>query len=179
MLKRYGNTQIGARQVNPFRMPISKPTRLGREHMPHFWNPTRAGVRQGPEWFQALLREIDPDLRVTWNPIRERWYVWVKAPRITNPISQGWMLLFPVQYADGSYAPLDERTIAKIHEVTLGRYGGAVKYFNRVADEMDREREQAIEDRKDAIGRSARDYYRHIIPSVGYGKSNGSKCANS
>lgn len=126
----------------------------------------------------AKVAEIDPDVRVTWNAYRERWQVWAPKPSLRNPISQGWLFLFPVQYDDGSYAPLDERTLSKLYQVSAQVWGSAKAYFNRIEEEKARDKERYVAKRRDSINKGAGEYFDFTQPKISMcGPSSGSKCA--
>lgn len=153
-----------------FKQAIAKAPKLGPEHNPWFWNPNRVGARSHPAWFQRYLDEVGPDLAVVWNPIRERWQAFCRAPRIDHPVCQGWRLLFIHSDVDGSYMPLDERLVARIFAASAMSSGGAVKYFERIAAEYARD-EAAKEKRlqQEAIDQ-AMPYYEHSqIKNIGKG----------
>lgn len=165
--------------MSDFRVKPDRGKRAPIESNPWWWNPSRPGVRGGPAWFEAKLVEIDPNLGISWNSYKERHQIWVRAPhRMKNALAQGWLLLFTVENSDKSYAPLDERTLAKIYEISADKWGNARSYFNRVVDEMDRDRLKAEAAHKDELDYISGDYYDHLQPHVGYGRSNGSKMAN-
>lgn len=142
----------------------------GPEANPWWWNPARPAVRFAPEWFMVQLRRLDPDLRVVWNAYTERWQVWAPSPRIQHPLCAGWMMLFPVKYPDGSYCPLDERTLAKIHEVSARAWGGAKQYWDRIESETARDRAKMKADRADSVKYGAGEYYNYMqIKNIGSG----------
>lgn len=180
MLARYPGTEIGARQSTPFRAPISKPRSLKPEANPWFWHPDRVGAGEPPLDFAKQLKQFDPELRVTWNPHEERWYVWVRKPNLHTRLCNGWMLLFPIRYPDGSYMPLDNRIFAQLYYISAARWGNGLRYFDRILAELDRDEEKRVASRKDSVGWLARDYWKHTQPSVSMcGPSNGSKTANN
>lgn len=170
---------INSGNQNTITLPTVRGKVLDPESNNWWWNPSRPGVRQGPDWFMATLKEIDPDIRVTWNAYRERWQVWAPKPSMQNPISQGWLLLFPVQLPNGDYAPLDERTLAKLYQVSARVWGGAREYFNRIESEMERDKQRAADQRRDSINQGAGEYFDYTQPKVSMcGPSNGSKCSS-
>lgn len=163
------------RKLTPFKQAIAKPEKLGPEANPNWWNPSRVGVRGGPADFEKQLKEFDPDLRVTWNAYTKRWQLWMHKPKLRNPITMGWLLLFVWKYPDGSYAPLDNRVFARLYSASAAKWGNGKKYFDRVAYELEHEREQAEATRKDNVKYAAGEFYDHILPRVGYGSNTGSK----
>lgn len=159
------------RQSAPFRQRVSKPTRIpGPETIPAYWNPNRQSIRLAPEDFRKKLRAIDPELECTWNPIEERWLIFQRAPRMQHPLCSGWMLLFVVKNADGSYAPLDQRVFARLYAGSARAWGSAKEYFNRIEAEMQRDRESFERaNRQDTIDQ-AMPYYDHSqIKNIGKG----------
>ncbi len=170
---------IHTRNARSISLPTTKGQVLGPESNSWWWHPSRPGVRHGPDWFMATLKAIDPDLQVTWNAYRERWQVWAPRPTLRNPVCQGWLLLFPVQLPDGSYAPLDERTLAKVYEVSSRVWGNAKSYFNRIEAEMARDKALAESSRADNVKHAAGEYFDYTQPKVSmFGPSNGSKCSD-
>lgn len=146
------------------------------ESISWYWNPSRPGVRLGPQWFRKKLAELGDDLEVTWDAFRERWCIFVRRPRVQHPIGMGWALLFRVENADGSYRPLDERVLARLFEASRKKWGSGQKYFEAIEREMQRERERADrESLQDAIDQSM-EVFNHSQISVSMrGASNGSK----
>lgn len=165
--------------TQPFTMPVARPRPVGPEASDWFWNPNRVGVRGAPDYFAAQLQAFDPELAITWNPLTERWLVWVRKPKLVSKLCRGWLLLFPVRYEDGSYQPLDDRIFARLYAISGQRWGSGAAYFRRIEQEIERDRQQAEDSRRDSVGYLAREYFPHTQPWVGYGLSNGSKFANN
>lgn len=169
----------GTKKTSGFKTAVGdKSGRLGPEHNRWFWNPNRIGAKPAPEWFQAKLREVDPDglVDIRWNPITERWQAFYKKPGFEHPICQGWTLLMVLQYPDGSFMPLDERTLAALYQASARRWGNGKEYFLAIEREIerDKEREEARQ-RQEAID-IAMPFYDHSQISVSMaGESNGSK----
>lgn len=175
---RLPGTNIGARRVAPFSQPIAKPKKVSPEETWWFWYPDRVGIKKAPEWFDKDLKAIDNTLEVTWSPVHERWLVWARSNSI-NKLSPGWRLLFPVQYPDKSYMPLDERIFARLYSADGMQWGSAKHYFEHFMAEFERDKAKREKDREDNVRYAAGEYYGHIVPSVsGYGPSNGSKFSN-
>ena len=84
---------------------MSSPLTPAIESELKFWHPNRFGVRFAPNAFRTELRQMHPDLDVTWHPTRERWLVWYKRPRIQHHLCPGWLLLFVVENSEGAYVP--------------------------------------------------------------------------
>jgi hypothetical protein len=167
--------RLNARDIGTVTTPISKPKPLGPERSWHFFHPGRADAVLAPESFRRDVDAIDPQLRVVWHPVHERWCVWVKNPRITHWMCAGWQMLFPVRYGDGSYMPLDERTLATIYDRSPRKWGNGKIYFDRIVEEVKRDTDARQRHRGEYVGQIARDHWKHAQIQVGYGKSNGSK----
>ena len=135
-----------------------------------YWHPQRHGVKLAPETFRQRLKDIHPDLEVTWHPLSERWLVWYKRDRVKNRLCPGWLLLFPVETSWGEYVPLDERVFAAIYEVSNRKMGEANKYWERL--EAEQRFEKASRDRaldQHARDRAGEDYDYHQIKNIGSG----------
>lgn len=165
----------GELKSNPITIHPTQPKIPGPEHNIWFWHPGRIGVRFAPSDFRRRLQEIDPELDVTWNPIIERWTVWMKKPSLQTPICQGWGLLFVVKEPNNSYRPLDERIFARLYEASTRKWSNAKTYFAAVEREIEREKElKSKRSTQDAID-IAMPSFEHSQIKVGYGKSSGSK----
>jgi hypothetical protein len=165
----------GKRRVNPFRMPIARPKRVGPEHNPWYWHPFRVGVRSAPEEFTKKLLEVDPELACTWNPVKEHWSIWMRKPSIQNPICQGWALLFNVPPRE-----LDERVFARLYEASARKWGNGREYFRRIEAEFERDRQKREATRQQEARDIAGDYYDFTQIKVSMrGPSSGSKFANN
>lgn len=149
---------------------------LGPEVNPWWWSPSNVSAVFGPDDFRKRLKDIGHELEVTWSPIAERWLIFCRAPRVNHKICQGWRLLFINQEADGSFLPLDERVFARIYAASTYSHGSAVKYFDRVVEEMRRDKEaREAKDSADQID-MAMPWFDHAqIQVSGFGKSSGSK----
>ena len=151
---------------------------LGPEHSDWFWNPNRIGAGEAPAWFRAKLKEVDPDgfVDIRWNPLKERWAAFYRKPGFAHPICQGWTLLMKIEYPDGSYMPLDERTLAALYQASGRRWGNGKEYFHAIEREIEREREQRERARTQEAVDVAMPAFEHSQISVSMqGKSNGSK----
>ena len=171
------------RDVGGFKTPVgNRAGRLGPEVNPWFWNPNRIGARPAPDWFQAKLREVDPDghIDIRWNPIRERWAAFYKKPNFSHPICQGWQLLMIVEEPGShAYMPLDERFLAALYQASGRRWGNAKEYFLAIEREMERERDQReARQRQDAIDLAMPSFEHSQISVAMNGPSNGSKFAD-
>lgn len=161
----------------PFKQQIAKPKRLGPEFNPWYWHPFRPDAQLAPDSFMKRFKaEMGQELEITWNPINQRWQVWSRAPRMQNPICQGWRLLFIHNGPSGEYLPLDERIYARLYSCSVQAHGSAKAYFDRICNEMERDRErQTQKDLADQIDMSM-PYFEHSqIKVSGFGKSSGSK----
>lgn len=146
----------------------------------HFWHPDREGVEACPPEFDRKLKLLHPDLACVRPPagasrlgLRSRcWLVWWKCPRITHPISPGWMLLVAWHNEDDACTPLplDDRVLANIYMRDARIFGNGKQYFSRIVDEM--QRDEAIKQKQQADYRGDRsdDYYEHTkIKNIGHG----------
>jgi hypothetical protein len=167
---RRGITGGTGRRV-PVSHRIARPAPLGPEHNPWFWNPFNVSAVECPEWFQRKLKEVDPDgiVKVIWNPVRHRWGVFAKAPKINHPVCRGWKLLFLVE-ENGEFIPLDERVLWKLFERSGRKWGNLLEYWLKVEQTIMRDREKADADHKDMVAYSAGEYYDYMkIKNIGKG----------
>jgi hypothetical protein len=167
---------LGKRKVNPFKQDIAKPSRVGPEMNPWFWNPNQVSVRFAPAEFMRKLHQLGEELSCTWNPITERWQLWARSNKINQKVCRGWNLLFIHNERDGSYAPLDERVFARLFHASVLSSGSGKEYFARVMSEM--EREQAKRERdslQDSIDAAMPSFEHGQIKVAMRGKSSGSK----
>ena len=149
------------------------------EESPQFWHPNRFGVEFAPESFRQQLREIHHDLEATWHPLRERWLVWYKRPRIQHHRSKGWLLLFVVEDSSGQYVPLDTRALAACYEQSGFKWGSGKKYWARVEEESQREQMERDADREQELSDVGSDRWDHTRIQVSMrGHSSGSKFVN-
>ena len=141
-----------------------------------YWHPNRFGVRFAPQPFRGDLRAVHPALDVTWHPVRERWLVWYRRPRIAHHLCPGWLLLFVVETSTGGYVPLDARTFAAVYEQSGFKWGSGKAYWARVEREAQREREDADAERDHVLEEVGSDHWDHTKIQVSMrGSSNGSK----
>lgn len=166
---------IGTRKLSPFTMTPARPKKLGREHHRWFFHPNRCDIRLGPERFRRLLKDFDQGLEVAWNPIHERWGIWMRDPKIQHPVCQGWKLMFFSQDEKGVYEPLDQRILAKLYARSAKQFGNLWEYWLRVEQEMERDREKRDDNHVTHMNQGAGDYFDFMKIKVGYGKSSGSK----
>lgn len=153
-------------------LPLAKPKPLGPEHNPWYWNPNRVGAREAPAWFQEKLRAVDPEREVDirWNPIKERWVAFYRKPSFAHKLCQGWTLLMIIQYPDGSYMPLDERTLAALYNASVRKWGSGKAYFDAIEREVTRERELKEKARTQEAIDIAMPFYEHSqIKNIGSG----------
>lgn len=146
------------------------------ESLSWYWNPGRAGVRLGPEWFRDKLKMLGDELEVTWDAYNERWCIFMKQPRVTHPLGRGWTLLFKVQNADGTFAPLDEQVLGRLFFASQKRWGSGQKYWEAMEREAERERLTAEKDEfQNTMDQSMESFDHSQISVAMRGKSNGSK----
>lgn len=167
---------MGLLPTQQISVEVAKPKQLGPSTNPWFWNPNREPGRRPNDSFAEELHRLDPDLRAVWNPVQERWALWVKSHKVQHPVCQGWRLLFIHHAADGSYLPLDETFLARIYAIDSHRVGDAKKYFDRIVSEMDRDREKREKKfTADSIDAAMPSWDYSQIKVSGFGKSSGSK----
>jgi hypothetical protein len=136
-------------------------------------------VQFAPESFRQQLREIHHDLEATWHPVRERWLVWYKRPRIQHHRSKGWLLLFVVEDSSGDYVSLDTRALAACYEQSGFKWGSGKKYWARVEEESQREQMERDADREQLLSDVGSDRWDHTRIQVSMrGHSSGSKFVN-
>ncbi len=161
---RIPGTNIGARRVNPFALPIAKQTKPPIESHPWFWNPRRFGEGwQAPDSFVRKLLEVDPELTVCYNKYEQTFGVWMKKPSINSPVCQGWSLLFKTPI-------LDERVFHRLYEASQRKWGNAVTYWRSVEDDIRRTRE--LSDKKStqyAVEKATEVYDYSQIKNIGKG----------
>lgn len=138
--------------------------------------PETRSRRPDPTFLHKLERDFPGLIVVNWHPIRQRWQVWTRSPRIKTPYCRGWLLLFFVEDREGGYLPLDERVLFQIWDRSQRKWGDGVKYFNRIVAEM--KRDQMLRDKyndQECDDRSS-DYWNHTKIQVSMrGKSSGNK----
>lgn len=161
-------------RLAPFSQAIAKPKKLDPEQSPWFWTPGKVGSRPAPAAFAAQLKEIDPEVEAWWNPVSERWQVWMKKPSLAR--TNGWMLLFIVKDAEGNYQPLDERVFHRLFSASAARWGNARRYFQHIERQMEREQEAREAANADFARTVARDQWDYSLIKVSQrGQSSGSK----
>ena len=140
-----------------------------------FWHPNRFGVRFASEPFRSELKAMHPDLDVTWHPVRERWLVWYRRPRMRT----GWMLLFVAENSANEFVPLDARILAACYEQSGFKWGSGKQYWARIEDEAQRETQQRDTEREDTLDDIGSDQWDHTKIQVSMrGPSSGSKFVN-
>lgn len=162
--------------MGTFAVPVARSGPRGPEQSWHYFHPGRADVRLAPEEFRQALHDVDPRLECVWHPIHERWFVWAKNPRIRYHLCAGWQPLFPVMYPDGSYAPLDRRTLAEAWARSPRVAGKGSEHFKRVEAEITREKEAYVKQRHQNKADQAGEWFDYRqIKNIG----SGSKFAES
>lgn len=158
-------------RLAPFKQKIAKPAPLGPEHNPWYWNPNRAGVRMGPDDFRKKMKGLDERLDVTWNPITERWQIWVIDHKIQQKVCSGWRFLFSTDPRG-----LDERVMAELFARSGYKWGNLFEMWLRVEQEIERERSHAERSRAEDVAHAAGEYYDYtLIKNIG----SGSKFSNN
>lgn len=155
----------GGRKIGSFKQQIAKPAPLGPEYNPWYWNPNRPDIRLGPSDFRKKMKGMDERLDVTWNPITERWQIWVVDPKIQHKICQGWRFLFSTDPRE-----LDERVMAELYARSGYKWGNLFEMWLRVEQEIERDREKAEQFRADEVKHTAGEYYDYtLIKNIGSG----------
>lgn len=156
-----------------FRQGLKRPSGplLGPEHNPWYWHPNRAGVRSGPTWYQRKIDEIDPDVTLTWNPLKQEWLFWVRTPRVQTRYGNGWNLLFTAHPEE-----LDERQFARLYSCSMKKWGNAKRYFDHIEATMIRDRERYERaSRSDVLDKAMESFEHSQIKVSMFGPSSGSK----
>jgi hypothetical protein len=152
------------------------------EHIPAFWNPNRQSIRFADDSFMTKVKEFDEgkdDLRITWNPINERWQVFYRNVKLVHPICSGWTLLFIHSDHNGGFLPLDERVFARLWSCSARKNGPGKAYFERIEHEMERDKEKFDKQWSADTMDAALPSYDHAQIQISMrGKSNGSKFAD-
>jgi len=166
----------GDAQGPDFRVPYQSGDRPPIEDAPSFWHPQRFGVKFATPAFRKQLQAIHPDLDATWHPLRERWLVWYRRPRIQHPLCAGWLLLFIAETSTHAYVPLDARILAAVYEQSGMKWGSGKRYWARVEEEAERTRTANLKHRDDEVLDTASEYWDHTQIQVSMcGQSSGSK----
>ena len=82
-----------------------------------------------PDSFLCQLKSIDDNLDIAFNRLSGRWEIYRKSNGTYH-----WIL--EVSNEDGSYRPLDNRTIRKIYEMDIILRYGSVTNFEKYMDEL-------------------------------------------
>ena len=106
--------------------------------------------------------------------LEEKWGIWIRNPRIQNPICQGWGLLFTV-------APdrLDDRVFARLYAASCRRWRDGKQYFDAIEREMARDRaKREHQYTQDTVDAAMPSFDHSKIQISMCGRSNGSKFAD-
>jgi len=153
------------------RVGIASPTPTSPDHHPWWFHPNRSSVRRPEDHFMRQLRDFDPELDCTWHPIHEHWAIWVRNPRIQNPICAGWSLLFNVKPGF-----LDARVFARLYQASALKWHNGAQYFAAVEREIVHEREEKEQQfTRDSVDAAMPSFDHSKIQISMRGKSNGSK----
>ena len=114
----------------------------------HYWHPDREGVELAPADFMRDVRAIDryDKVRIVRPPAGaplyyERAYlIWYRNPRVTHPLSPGWMMLRDWRSRSGEPLPLDQRVFSYLFSVSARVFGSGQKYFKHCVEEMKRDK---------------------------------------
>ena len=160
-------------------LPVARPATPDIETSLYFWHPNRFGVHYAPAAFRRQLHSIHSDLDVTWHPVKERWLVWYRRPRIQHAMCPGWMLLFVVEDSEERYVPLDSRVLAAVFERSGFKWGSGKAYWARVEQESQREQEARDATHEQDVMDAGADHWDHTKIQVSMcGPSSGSKFVN-
>ncbi len=144
-----------------------------------YWHPQRFGAKTAPDWFRHQLKAIHDDLDITWHPVKERWLIWYRRPRIQHHACPGWMLLFEAENSEGQYVPLDARILAAVYERSGRLWGTGKQYWSRVEQEAQRHKDQREAVREQHVEDVGSDHWDHTKIQVSMcGQSSGSKFVN-
>jgi hypothetical protein len=165
----------GRKSDDQVRLPLSKSKAPSREASLQWWHPNRFGVRFAPDDFRSRLQIMHPDLDVTWHPIKERWLVWYRRPRIKS----GWLLLFVAEDSQHQFVPLDERIFAAVYEQSGMKWDSGKAYWARIEEEAQRDKARQDADREQGLEDAGSDHWDHTKIQVSMcGHSSGSKFVN-
>lgn len=142
----------------------------GPETSPWYWHPGRVGVRSGPAWFERELEAVDAELRVTWNPITQRYQLFAPKPSLRSKLVWGWTLLFTFHPTE-----IGAPVIARLYEASARKWGNGRDYFRAIERELERDKEKQEASSRQAVVDQAMESFDHSQIRVGYGKSSGSK----
>ena len=90
-----------------------------------FYRPDRTFVED--------MKRLDPKLDVRWDEWDERWNVFRVIQKGGGDCP---LHVLTVEHQDGSYKPLDNRTIQKLHEMDSWRWHNKYRYASHI-DMMD------------------------------------------
>lgn len=103
-----------------------------------------------PKEFLVELKKVHPNLRAEWTPGLDRWVIWFRGS--TGEDYRIW----EVKNEDGSYRPLDQRTIDLLYRADMSRQIKDPKY--QVKEMLERRKqyidEQKAKNREEALYRS-------------------------
>lgn len=162
----FGST---GRDLGAFQVGHGVPALVGPEHNWHFFHPGRVDALHAPEYIMREVKEIDPRLDVIWHPVKQRWGCWCVNRDITFPMCAGWQLVFPWE-VNGEFMPLDNRFLAMIYARSPRVWGSALKYWQRIEDEVIGDRKRADKQRANDTNDMAADYWDYRqIKNIGRG----------
>lgn len=103
--------------------------------------------------FVAWLHRFDPDLRVRWNPSRQRWVIDER-----NQQTRLWQCILVWEADDGAFAPLNRDLVLRL-ELMRAKYQQMIvspqQYITELVHQAETQRER--------MERSAADDRRHMI----------------
>lgn len=161
------------RQGEQFTVPLNQRTgpTPGPEILPWYWHPEREGAVPPPAAFAEQLVRIDPDLRVCYSPVHERWLVWVKNESRKNSLCAGWALIFLWEHpTTHEMLQLGELIFHNLFLVSRQRFPNAVGYYEKIESEIAKTkaaREKTYQDDRRASQKDIRDSWK--ISTAGKG----------
>lgn len=126
--------------------------------------------------FVNQLKELDNKLDVGWNCIKRRWQI-IRADRRMRCMGfvDGKPLLhtfdkpyfvFTVENENGSFRPLDQRVIDRLHEIDLYRYARISDFIREVEKEEDDYKEKRARRQSEDIQEITKDNFRKIQDGI-------------
>ena len=103
-----------------------------------------------PDWaFLKELKRMDPMLTVQWETSRQRWEIYRKTAAPGNLYSYK-VRVMTISNEDGSYRPLDMRTIRLLQQYD-NHTRGAKNVINEIMDEQSKAEEETARDQRREI----------------------------
>lgn len=132
--------------------------------------------------FVKRLKEIDEFLNVGWNHLQDRWQIVRDDRRFRylgnfegKPLLASWTklyLVFTVQNDDGSYRPLDQRSIDKLHQIDMQNKCRTSEFMRQLELEEDEYKEKQSRRQSEQIEELTKENFHQIqdgIEAMSYG----------